>query len=954
MRKVSTSLVLALFTGILAPTVSLAQPELWQITKPVLNRDQIDNRREAHFSTDTLALRNLLQKAPSESSGNNSYIISLPLPDGSRSRFLIIESPVMAKALADKYPEIKTYKVYGVDDPSASGRVDITPRGFHAMLHTARGRVTIDTVASRYRVRWRKGGDGGSGFQCRTEALVVDETSESSATMSSASGPIANRVSNNFLVYRLALSATVEYVTAVGGTLGDAVAEITTAVNRVNQIYERDLGIRLQLVEDNDQLIELDGSFRLPPLPPNLNNSNLSSLLSQNQGWIDTILGSANYDIGHIFSTSDGGIAQVASTCDDPNKAKGVTGLPSPTGEAFYIDYVAHEIGHQFGAEHTFNGTTASCSSGRVGASAVEPGSGSTIMAYAGLCGLENIQLNSDATFHSESIAQIHNFTSTGGGAACIFSQPPAGNPSEPVAIAGSPQTIPVGTPFLLSGSGSDADVGDVLSYQWDQFDIGTLTQANLGADLGDNPLFRSYVPQSVGERDFPALGTQVCGQTDKSEALPSVARSLNFRLTVRDNKSGQASDEVLLTVDSTSGPFEITSHTTADTIVPATDNPVDVTWNVANTDVSPVSCANVDIDLLTFSADHGSYSVTPLLSGTANDGNHAVTIPNNANSQARFRVKCSNNIFYDVSDADLDIQGSGTFPTDGQTTFFNTNGTVLVPAIGTCSTGPDVTPPVITLLGSTPVNVELGSTYIDAGATAFDNVDGNITGSIVTTNTVNTNAVGTYTVTYNVSDVAGNLATPVVRTVNVTVDATPPVVTPPSNITVAATDATGTAATDSAIVAFLNSASALDNIDGVIGTITNDAPAVFPLGVTTVTFSATDNAGNIGTAQATVTVTDQTVPVITLTGPGTVAFELGTPYVDAGATALDNVDGDISGSIVTNSNVNTNLVGTYSVTYNVSDTAGNAATQVIRTVIVTPDATPPVITLLGSTPVSI
>jgi len=390
---------------------SLAQAPLWQIAKPDPNKGQKDTHRKAYFSSDTPALRNLLQNAPQEYSGDNSYIISLPLPDGSLSRFSIIESPVMAEGLAQKYPEIKSYKVFGIDDPAASGRVDITPRGFHAMLHTSNGRVTIDPEASLYRAQWRKGGGENSTFQCKTGALKLGEPSQPSETMSPTGGPIANRGSSSFLMYRLALSATVEYVTAVGGTLSLAQAEIVTAINRVNEIYERDLGIKLQLVADNDTLIELDGSPNL------LTNNDPIALLSENQAWVDSILDPADYDIGHIFSTNNGGVAWVGSTCTNSIKARGVTGLPSPTGEAFYIDFVAHEIGHQFGAEHTFNGTTSSCSgSNRVAASAVEPGSGSTIMTYAGICGAENIQPNSDATFHSESIAQIHSFTSTGGG----------------------------------------------------------------------------------------------------------------------------------------------------------------------------------------------------------------------------------------------------------------------------------------------------------------------------------------------------------------------------------------------------------------------------------------------------------------------------------------------------------------------------------------------------------
>ena len=281
----------------LASTAGLAQAPVWQIDEIAAHRGQSDNRNKAYFSNRFQALRSLLHQAPLESSGDNSYIISLPMPDGSRSRFSIIESPVMAKALADKFPEIRTYRVFGVDDSAASGRLDITPRGFHAMFNTSRGRVTIDPEADLYRVKWQKGGDGGNGFQCGTESLAARGdtgiSGESTSSTSSTSGSLAARSAGNIQVYRLAVSATVEYVTAVGGgTLEGAMAEIVTAVNRINAIYERDLGIRLQLVANNDQLIELDGSPRASPT--NLDNNSLSALLGQNQNWIDFIIGSTS------------------------------------------------------------------------------------------------------------------------------------------------------------------------------------------------------------------------------------------------------------------------------------------------------------------------------------------------------------------------------------------------------------------------------------------------------------------------------------------------------------------------------------------------------------------------------------------------------------------------------------------------------------------------------------
>ncbi len=260
-----------------------------------------------------------------------------------------------------------------------------------------------------------------------------------------------------------------------------------------------------------------------------------------------------------------------------------------------------------------------------------------------------------------------------------------------------------------------------------------------------------------------------------------------------------------------------------------------------------------------------------------------------------------------------------------------------------------DVTVPVITLIGSDPISIELGSTYSDAGATANDNVDGDLTANIVTVNPVDTNTVGSYTVTYNVTDAAGNNATEVTRTVNVTADATAPVITligsDPISIEL------GSIYTDAG-------ATASDNIDG---DLTGSIVIVNPVdtntaGSYTVTYNVTDAAGNNATeVTRVVNVTaDVTVPVITLIGSDPISIELGSTYTDAGASALDNIDGNISGNIVTVNPVDTNTVGSYTVTYNVTDAAGNNATEVTRVVNVTADVTVPVITLIGSDPVSI
>lgn len=673
---------------------ALAQSNLWQdVTLQARSGSSASTTR--YFDSDDQALRTLLNLVPGESSGQTANI-DLPMPDGSLAAFSIVESSIMEAALAAKYPQIKSYVVSGIDEPGAYGRVDISPKGFRGMLFTAQGRVFIDPdwqnpVAQRYLSRTVENESSTSNFQSRDSELPGNQSYSPDLNYRTV-----NRIPGSLIVYRLAVSATQEYalapsvnINAPGNEVADAVAEINTAISRVNVIFERDLGIRLVLVGNTGLLIDVAGTSPLAPY----NNSGID-LLDNNKAWIDAQIGVGGYDIGHVFSTGGGGVARLASTCSDPIKAEGATGLPDPTGDLFYIDFLSHEIGHQFGAEHTLNGTTSSCSgANRNALTAFEPGSGSTIMAYAGLCGVESIQTNSDAVFHSKSIEQVNTFVSGVGNCNSTIS---ANNLSEPFAIAGVDRVIPTGTPFLLEGSGTDADLGDTLSYQWDQIDAGTATTSStLGDDLGDNALIRTYPPQPVGNRDIPALGTQIVdGPFDLSEALPCTARDLNLRLTVRDGKSGQDIDDIKLTVDANSGPFNITSQNTSATIV-VSSGAFPIIWNVANTNVAPVSCATVDIDLLTFSSDHTSYAVTSLLTGVVNNGNQLVSLLSNDNSasNARFRVSCSTNIFYDISDADMIIQnsggiGSGTFATTGNTTFFNSSGLVFAASAGSCSTG--------------------------------------------------------------------------------------------------------------------------------------------------------------------------------------------------------------------------------------------------------------------------
>jgi hypothetical protein len=397
--------------------------------------------------------------------------------------------------------------------------------------------------------------------------------------------------------------------------------------------------------------------FVNPVSDPFTANDDGELLLDESQSVITQNIGAANFDIGHTLSTGGGGIAQVSSVCGN-GKARGVSGLESPVGDPFNIDYVAHEIGHQFGANHTFNATTSACSGNRSGDTAVEPGSGITIMGYAGICGTTNdLAQNSIPYFHAISMDEINIFTTALNGANCVTITN-TGNDA-PAVNAGSDFIIPKSTPFALTGSATDPN-GDALTYSWEEVDTGPAGNWNNPTD--DAPIFRSFAPVAVPTRHFPKLSDQVRGITTIGERLPSYDRVMDFRLTARDNRAGGGGvcfDESAVTVDANSGPFVVT-FPSAPGISWEAGTLHTVAWDVANTNGAPVNCANVSIQL---SIDSGySFPIT-LLASTPNDGNEQITIPANITTKARIRVMAVDNIFYDISNNNFEITNPGAGP---------------------------------------------------------------------------------------------------------------------------------------------------------------------------------------------------------------------------------------------------------------------------------------------------
>jgi hypothetical protein len=607
------------------------------------------------------ALQAVLAAAPLEgtpAAAESDVVLALPLPDGGFGRFRIVQSPVMAPELAAKFPEISTYAGQGLDDPTATTRLDWTPAGFHAIIFGLSGTVYIDPFSRNDVTHYIS-------YYARDFVPSPDkrfeETLPFGADAEAMQAELAELVAEGVLAptgselrtYRLAMAATGEYTIFHGGTVPLGLAAIVTSVNRVTGIYEREVAVRMVLIPNNDLIV-----YTNPSTDP-YTNSNGVTMLSQNQSNLDSVIGNANYDFGHVFSTGGGGVASLGVICRAGVKARGVTGSSAPVGDPFDVDYVAHEIGHQFGGNHSFNGNAGSCSGGnRNGPTAYEPGSGSTIMAYAGICGAQNLQPNSDDYFHGVNLDEIVAYSTVGSGNGCPVVTP-TGNQAPVVSVGLGRLTSPSQTPFTLTGQASDPN-GDALTYNWEEFDLGPAGAPN---NPLSPPFFRSWPSVASPARTFPRLSDLVNNSTVIGEVLPNVTRALNFRLTVRDNRLGGGgvnSANVSFNVTTAAGPFAVTAPNTA--VVWAGNSQQDVTWNVASTTAAPVSCAKVDISL---STDGGfTYPIT-LAADTDNDGVQAIAVPNIATTSARVRVACASNIFFDISNANFTITAVDCFWAD-------------------------------------------------------------------------------------------------------------------------------------------------------------------------------------------------------------------------------------------------------------------------------------------------
>ena len=581
---------------------------------------------------------------------SDEYEISLPLPNGTIIDLTLVKDSILPPELSSKYPRIHTYRVLA-NKAVFGGKVDISPNGFHAMLQMFDGEVVfIDPVeinTSEYAIYHKstQKSEGNRQHSCGVSnesfarkgfvESILKPSAIFSAREENANNGAASRSQDSLKNYTIAIATTGEYSAKFGSSVGGTMAAIVTTLNRVNQVLERDLGIRLNLVENNDLLINTNADS------DPYTEEKLIDLVLQNQVFIDSTIGNSNYDIGHLFTTKGGGLAAIASICNNGDKAKCASGITSPRGDSFDLDFVAHEIGHQLGATHTFNSTQGACSAQtREARSAFEPGSGSSIMSYAGYCGLDNIQSNTDAMYHIGSIKQITDYTNNGLGNRCGVVRSSQNTPPKP--NAGRDFNIPARTPFELKGKATDDD-GDSLIYAWEQLDAGeTSTESS---DKGNNALFRVHIPDASNSRTFPPLKNILNKQPAKGEALPNFQRNLTMSFVAQDGFNAAVSDEMLVKVIRTGSRFALNYPRAFYT----RGNTYPVFWNVANTNRSPINCSSVNVLLSVDGGNNFNYLVA---NNVPNIGETSVTIPADVptSTQGRFKLECSDNIFFAVS----------------------------------------------------------------------------------------------------------------------------------------------------------------------------------------------------------------------------------------------------------------------------------------------------------------
>lgn len=887
--------------------------QIWQpADKSVLPPRQTAIGEEvAVYRLDRKSLEEVFDKAPREFSDEArtvKTILEIPTPSGKAMRFQIENAPMLASDIAAQFPNWKQFVGQGIDDPTATASFDINDLGFHAYVLSAEGAFIIDpysqTDQNNYVVYYKGSIGTREDFSCD----IPNGKKNESLIKHLFAFPVNDAFSNGtqLRTFRIAVSATKEYTNFFGGNVNTAFAAIQTTVARMNTIYRRDLATTFTLVSGTNTVFTNagDGGF------PDANDSNVASTsLDRNQIVLNNIIGNTNYDIGHVLSRTPNpnGLAASPSLCDNVNKAKGFTGAQTPQGDGFDVDYVAHEIGHQFSMSHTFNNDIDGSCTTRSPDSAYEPASGVTIMGYGGICAPRNLSANSIEFFtlrsFDQSLDYLQNYIPSGAdpNVPTGCGTPTANGNNAPTVTTAGNFTIPRLTPFTLTATATDQN-GDALTYLWEEFDLnangatGSVANPNIPGTPTNNtnpnptrnntdtdsdangtirPIFRAYNATTSGSRTFPSLpyilnaannspagsnqptmtytGTlpnapasgstngYVCAPSEtcvRGEQLPAISRTMNFRVTVRDNRAGGGGvvdAQSTVTVDGNSGPFRVTaldafSGESLGGGIPSWQggSQQTVTWDVANTNAAPVNAANVNILL---STDGGQTFPTTLLANTPNDGTETITVPNNPTTTARIKIQPTNNIFFDINNTNFTITAGVLLTVNPATLPNGTVGTIYNQTV--TASGGTAPYTFATTVGSLPNGLTLTS-------------GGTLSGTPTVTNTFN------FTIT--ATDASGATGS---RAYTVTIAAAPPqtlVVDTTSDD--AALNACTSAPNDCSLrgaIANANSASINDTISFAIPTTDTGCTS----NVCTIILTSSELAITTATAAGTLTITN-------------------------------------------------------------------------------------------------
>lgn len=599
---------------------------------------------------DAIQFKQSLANVPQKSSVNAGVVIQLPNINGELEKFQVWESSNFEPALQAQFPDIRSYVGKGITDPSAVLNFSFDPKGIRTMVFRANtGTEFIEPYTkdssvyvvfdSATRIK------GQLPFACSTEDFAVGQN------LSNKLVNVTQASNQSYKTMRLALSCTAEYTTYHGGTVAGALQAMNVTMTRCNGVFEKDLAIKLLIIANNTLVIYTNAAT--DPYSTETGTGAPAAWNSQLQSTLNTVIGAANYDIGHLFGATGGGgnAGCIGCVCVDATKGSGITSPADgiPEGDNFDIDYVAHEMGHQMGATHTF--AYGGISGTENGTTNVEPGSGSTIMGYAGIGGNgTDMQPHSDDYYHYKSIAQIQ--TNMGGKTCPVSTSLAVTNPKPVVAVQGTAYSIPISTAFKLTGSGTGT-AGEVLTYCWEQNDDATVISnaASIPSPTKtDGPNFRSLPPSSSPVRYMPKFSDVLAGNlTPTWETCSSVGRTLTFAFTVRDNVLGGGqtnSAATTVTVVNTGAAFAITNPNTAD-LSWNLGSTQTVTWNVAGTTANGINTANVNI---LFSTDGGTTFPIVLAANTPNDGSEIITLPSTASTSCRILIEAVGNIFYAVS----------------------------------------------------------------------------------------------------------------------------------------------------------------------------------------------------------------------------------------------------------------------------------------------------------------